>query len=163
MHKAFGYSSAWLLSYGVNILSIVIGIATSGNYITLKYITYIFVPLQGFFNLLIYMYPKVIYAKKSRKRGDEDVSWCQAICTAFWSRGNAGKRKGVRGTVSNLRGYRHPKRNNRGDHMRRLKPNQLIRGLIKNKKPERETQEEEKQEIQPLNHVTPHKEISFVT
>ena len=39
-------------------------------------------PLQGLFNLLIYLQPKVLAAKRRRGR---EVSWCQACAEAFRS------------------------------------------------------------------------------
>ncbi len=98
MHKAFGYSFAWLLSYGIFIIASVIKIMNGNSNLVLVYVTTAFTALQGCFNLIIYMYPKIISVKKkkSKQRGGEEmrVSWCDAIVIVFWSRGNDAKRKG---------------------------------------------------------------------
>ncbi len=87
MHKAFGYSFAWFLSFGMYIILVILtllGIDTSKA----LYVTHVCLPLQGFFNLIIYLYPKVISARKKSKRKGENISWCRAISRAIWSRGN---------------------------------------------------------------------------
>ena len=48
-----------------------------------KYLWNIFGPLQGFFNLLIFMHPKVQAVKKSN--GTDNISWPRAFVNAFWS------------------------------------------------------------------------------
>eukprot|EP00553_Chaetoceros_curvisetus_P007922 CAMPEP_0204617500 /NCGR_PEP_ID=MMETSP0717-20131115/4462_1 /ASSEMBLY_ACC=CAM_ASM_000666 /TAXON_ID=230516 /ORGANISM="Chaetoceros curvisetus" /LENGTH=627 /DNA_ID=CAMNT_0051631055 /DNA_START=48 /DNA_END=1931 /DNA_ORIENTATION=+ len=198
MDKAFGYSFAWILSYGVNIVAFVLRIARSSSSssfgpITFYYIMWIFLPLQGLFNLAIYMYPKVIHAKR-QGRGD-DVSWCEAVNKAFWSRGSIPKRNRRQ---SNLRGAgtssnRHtrsnrplPLRTNMGYHHTTSTADSGARQFstsstpiqqrrremrIKKKKPRGEPQaEEEKCEIQPpddINVTAPshHKRhrVSFAT
>ncbi len=109
MHKAFGYSFAWFLSYGAFVVVVVIFVAGSQSPTAFGYIYAIFLPLQGFFNLTIYMLPKVVYAKK-QGRG-ENISIYQAIRKAFWSKGTAhptrsrrNGRRTRRGGWSNLRG-----------------------------------------------------------
>ncbi len=82
MHKAFQYSSAWFLSWGIFNLYLMIPNPPPA----LLYIASIFLPLQGFYNLCIYMYPKVVYARIPR-HGQEKVYLYQAIYIAFWSRG----------------------------------------------------------------------------
>ncbi len=69
MYKAFAYSSAWLLSYGFWFLGSVLEMVDGSWPLACIYLTNVFVPLQGFFNLIIYMLPKVTAAKKC-KRGN---------------------------------------------------------------------------------------------
>lgn len=53
-----------------------VGIAKAPE--VLKYVTAIFLPLQGLFNLLVYMQPKISYVKSR-----DDVSWLKATWVAF--------------------------------------------------------------------------------
>ena len=60
-------------------------------------------PLQGLFNFLVFMSPKVRSAKRSR-RGEENLTWRQAFIKAYMSRGER-RRRTVRNTTSrNTRG-----------------------------------------------------------
>ncbi len=122
MYKAFGYSFAWLFSYGVYIVNLMVQVAIFDETypIILDYINVTFVPFQGFFNLAIYMHPKIIHAKRE---GGLDVSWCQVIYTAFWSRGNSGRggkdRAHRKGRIPDLRtrtGTHHSLRNDRDNN-----------------------------------------------
>ncbi len=88
MHRAILYSLAWFLSWGMAI--VVFFIPTLP--LPLWYINSIFLPVPGFFNLCIYVYPKVICARKAR-RGEKKLSWCQAISKVIWSRGKETNRK----------------------------------------------------------------------
>ena len=76
----FGYFAAW--SYNI----IIIALALFGKEppYTISLLNSIFGPLQGFFNFLIIIYPKVISAKRSKK---ENLSWYQAFLKALLSRG----------------------------------------------------------------------------
>ncbi len=115
MHKAFGYSFAWLLSYGIYTVYLVMYLFYQYPPIVLDYIWMIFLPLQGFFNLAIYMLPKVVHAKK-QGRG-KHISWSQAIRKAFWSKGSARTTtRGSNGGRTNSRGSRS------SSHLRRPRP-----------------------------------------
>ncbi len=104
MLMAFQYSFAWFLSHGIAhiMLSTVIDKSLqfihgslpsfSGSILVGIYFVCILFPLQGFYNLCFFMYPKVISARKVR-RGQEKVSWCKAISEAFWSRGNETRKR----------------------------------------------------------------------
>ena len=48
------------------------------------YLWVTFVPLEGFFNLCIFIHPKVVAAKRRGQRGS-DISGCQALDRVFWS------------------------------------------------------------------------------
>ncbi len=143
MHRAFGYSFAWVLSYGSQCVGLVIQLVTSNYPLILFYVTSIFIPLQGFFNLTIYMYPKVISTRnKNTKRGGKDVSLCKAILIVFFSsKGDDGRKK-----KSNLHhGNMHPSSHSSKD------PQSLRLRNKAEKNASREPQEEEeKYEIQPL-------------
>ncbi len=128
------------------------------------YVTSIFGPLQGFFNLLVFMLPKVIAAKKSKRRGEKKVTWCEAFKKAFWSRGvKDGKEKSFSGR-SNLRDDRRPKKaKNRSLTRCKLKKERasaqigMINSNIDNMIPQKarvQIEEEEKCELE-LSTTTP--------
>jgi hypothetical protein len=64
------------------------------------------VPLQGLFNFLVFMFPKVRITKGYSK-GAENLTWCQAFFKTYMSRGNRRRRAG-RGntTLRNTRARR---------------------------------------------------------
>jgi len=162
MHKAFGYFFAWLLSYGFFVIVTVIQISTGDFPLPLIYLVSIFAPLQGLFNLIIYMFPKVISAKSKKRGGGENVSWCEAIKEAFRSRGNDGKRKGP-GQRSNLRGNDRPLRT-RMDNDRRMATFQFPIRTNRQTPRRREPQaEEEKREIQPPQNTVPRQQLADLT
>ncbi len=102
MHKAFGYSFGWFLSYGSHMIGLLIMLSGQGYPLSLLYVGSIFSPLQGFYNLIIFMLPKIISAKNRSRRG-ESITWWRAFTTAFWSRGKDDRKQSV---SSNLRGNR---------------------------------------------------------
>jgi len=96
LHRAFMYSAAYFLSYSFLLV---------GQYMTeadvhvpdaIWFLSTLLSPLQGFFNFLIYFYPKVLAAKNDRR---SNFTWSQAIAGAFFER--------ERKTQSTGRGYRH--------------------------------------------------------
>ena len=48
-------------------------------------------PFQGFFNLTIFMLPKILTAKRSKR---EILSLWQAVVKAFWSKGRKSQKRG---------------------------------------------------------------------
>mmetsp|Transcript_6921 Transcript_6921/g.7968 ORF Transcript_6921/g.7968 Transcript_6921/m.7968 type:complete len:371 (+) Transcript_6921:710-1822(+) len=104
----------WLLAYGAEIVYY-IWLTTDGTYsLTLDYIIMIFLPLQGFFNLVIFMLPKVASARNPKGRCGKKVPWCRAISNAFWSRGKTKTRKGPRQASSLRNERRRPLRSRNG-------------------------------------------------
>jgi len=80
MYKAAAYSCAFFLVWTPSIIVKIVG-----NWpIPLEYIHGILNPLQGLFNLLIYMHPRILAAKRSKHK---NISWCQAFGKAFWAIG----------------------------------------------------------------------------
>lgn len=80
--------------------------------ILLVYVTIIFNPLQGVYNLSIYMQPRVLSAKKSKK---DNLSWWQAFVKAFWSKGGekkTGRLSSIRSSASSLRNRNKTKYSN---------------------------------------------------
>jgi len=84
MNKALSYSLAFFFTY---LFPIIISIRTligleSGP--ALSILARVFFPLQGFFNFLVFIHPKVVHIKKSSR---EDISWYGAYVKAIQSRG----------------------------------------------------------------------------
>ncbi len=145
MRKAFGYSFAWFLSFGMYIILVVLtllGIDTTKA----LYVTHICLPLQGLFNLVIYLYPKVINARKKSMREGENISWCRALSRAFWSRGNRQLRR------SRNRGKRGSRRRMMATNPQESSDRRTVRTLTMKKKP----REEEKCEIEPPIDLSPY-------
>lgn len=86
MHKAIAYSISWFLTY--IFLYVLYFKIPSGASWELFYLNTIFTPLQGLYNLLIYLYPIIVSIKnKSKRRKEEKLTWMQAFLKAFWSKG----------------------------------------------------------------------------
>ena len=90
MYRAVSYSVAFFLTY---FFPIIISIRTlfglESGY-TLSILARIFFPLQGFFNFVVFLYPKVVYEKT--KRRDGKISWFTALTFALKSRIDVGTR-----------------------------------------------------------------------
>mmetsp|Transcript_22525 Transcript_22525/g.48828 ORF Transcript_22525/g.48828 Transcript_22525/m.48828 type:complete len:223 (+) Transcript_22525:533-1201(+) len=80
MDRARAYTAAFLLTWSWYIVFTVLEISGVPLPDALEYVKGIFTPLQGFWNLMIFMYPKVMKAKRSQ---GGNLSWCQAITEAF--------------------------------------------------------------------------------
>ena len=80
MNKALSYSLAFSLSY---LFPIIISIRTlAGSYSghTLSVMARVLFPLQGFFNFVVFIHPKVVAVKnKGNRRGQESISWFGAF------------------------------------------------------------------------------------
>jgi len=81
LQRAFAYTCSFFLTWSWFFIGLIIGVAGSEFPITLSYLRQIFTPLQGSWNLLIFIYPKVIAAKA--KGGD--VTWWQAFVSVISS------------------------------------------------------------------------------
>ena len=97
MHRAFAYAVAYFLSWFFVIFRVAMSLAGYEWNIVIWYLTSITSPLQGFYNLIIFLYPKVLSAKRSKR---DNLTWFQAITKALWSRGNDTS-SGSRGQQSN--------------------------------------------------------------
>ena len=103
LYKAFAYAVAGFLTWVFNFVNVGIDAAGMKVPVGLEYWTHIFTPLQGLYNLLIFMYPEVISAKRSKK---DNLTWPQAIMKAFWSKGQprrGNKSITTKGRVEKLR------------------------------------------------------------
>ena len=113
LHRAAGYVFAWAVSWIPWFLAVT---RTSGVFMV--YVNAIFLPLQGFFNFIVFMYPKVISAKQGRSTrrrrsssgtsndGVGEVSWYQAFVKAYISRGERRRRVSLH-SCSSMRSSRH--------------------------------------------------------
>jgi hypothetical protein len=82
LHMAAGYALAWAF---VCIPAIMVGLFLRQSYETLIFLAFL-TPLQGLFNFLTFMSPKVRSAKRSRR--GENLTWRQAFIKAYLSRGD---------------------------------------------------------------------------
>ncbi len=106
LHKAFAHSLAWFLTRTIfNIwhnFTSTPGKNDASFFITL--LLNLFMPLYGFFNLLIQVYPIVIDIKKASSNDKVDhnsISWSQAFMIALWPKNQDKKRKlGVSNTYT---------------------------------------------------------------
>lgn len=106
LYMALGYSLAWALVWLPTILFVLFTTRLSSRAIFIS--IYILWPLQGFFNFVMFMLPKVRDAKRNH-RGPE-ISWAKAFIKAFCSRGQKKREQNhVRTTTrtsSNFRKFR---------------------------------------------------------
>jgi len=79
LQRAFAYTCSFFLTWSWTIIGLVMLAAGAETPIAILYLNRIFNPLQGSWNLLIFIYPKVIAAKS--KGGD--VTWWQAFVSAI--------------------------------------------------------------------------------
>lgn len=81
--KAVAYSIAYLLTWSGGLVVQILVVTGNDPPAACVYLAVILMPLQGLYNLLIFMYPKVIHAKQNG-----NLTWWQAFKKAFLSRGN---------------------------------------------------------------------------
>ena len=74
---ATGYSLAWVFTWVPYILYYVSINRTS------TILAGVFNPLQGFYNLLVYLYPKMTSKRKSRRGKLENLTWCKAFAEVW--------------------------------------------------------------------------------
>ena len=86
LHMAIGYGVAWFFTFAPYILYYF-------SKTEIPLVLPIFTPLQGLYNLIVYMSPKVRSAHISRIR---KVSWREAIVKAWLSKGEERKGRGFR-------------------------------------------------------------------
>ncbi|KAL9183353.1 hypothetical protein ACHAXT_005140 [Thalassiosira profunda] len=84
MLRAFSYSAVYFLAWTFFIIGKVLDVLGNEIPLAISYLTNILNPLQGLFNWLVYMQPRVMLAKR---RGG-DIGWCKAFGRAFWSHEN---------------------------------------------------------------------------
>lgn len=98
MQKSVAYTVSYILTWVLTSVILVIGISGKFAHISFVYIAHFFTPLQGVFNLLIFVYPKILSAKngdgKKRSRNRDanknnhgPMTWTRAFVVAFWSKG----------------------------------------------------------------------------
>ena len=82
--KALGYSLSYFGTYMFYIIIYVYAFLGVEPSFALEIIFRIFTPLQGFFNFLVYISPKIILTKKSNSR---NITWGRAFLMTMSSRG----------------------------------------------------------------------------
>ncbi|KAL7543858.1 hypothetical protein ACHAWF_007466 [Thalassiosira exigua] len=82
VHRACAYSISYFLAWSWPTLYIILQLAGRENSLAFRYLWSIFGPLQGFYSLIIFMYPKARAAKQSHQAR---LSWPRAFAIAFWS------------------------------------------------------------------------------
>ena len=90
LQQAAAFSCAYFLTWGWFIIYRFVEHAGADVPLWLEYMVNIFSTLQGFFNLIVFIYPKVVKAKRSQ---DGDLSWYQAIGKVFHPKGEWEKKK----------------------------------------------------------------------
>ena len=113
IHMATGYAFAWALVW----IPFMIVFFLQESYAT-EMLHSCLTPLQGLFNFLVFMSPKVRNAKRPRR--GENLTWCQAFIKAYMSRG---ERRRTGGILSS--------RNNRTAGSRVLSWNQRVQRSLK--------------------------------
>ena len=89
LHKAILYSLAFLCTYIFPFVTSIQYWAEYQTSSTLKILASTCFPLQGFFNFLVFIHPKVTNTKRTKK-----LSWFQSFVTALKSRGDKNKNGG---------------------------------------------------------------------
>jgi len=90
LHRALSYAMANVATFIFPWIVLIRRIAgvEPGIFIWEKMALFLF-PMQGFFNFLVFIYPRVAGERASKK----DLSWCKAFANALTSRGGDGKKK----------------------------------------------------------------------
>ena len=97
LHRAFAFTISYFLTWSFFFISACFNMANKDTPQAIWYLTYILGPLQGFFNLCVYLQPKV---SKNKSRAGSNATWCQAVMEAIWYSGSGDQapgRGGVRG------------------------------------------------------------------
>ncbi len=79
LRTATGYVVAWSLGF-VPLFFKIVGLQGNSIWVPL-------VALQGFYNFVVFMAPKVRTTRKLAIRGKEHLTWCQVLYKAYMSRG----------------------------------------------------------------------------
>lgn len=94
LFMAMSYSLTWILIFIPAIVSVAFPVNDIAGFLST-----VFTPLQGLYNLIVYMLPKVRSVKNGIGRnGREQWTWLQAIRKAWMSKGEARKKKRTKGT-----------------------------------------------------------------
>ncbi len=140
LHRAVAFSCSYLVSFIMLITLMLTRLIGRPFSLPIAYLVTIFNPLQGLWNFLIYIYPRVM------KERENKVSWYRAFLTALWSKGGQGRRKGSsksKGSVTSLRKARSSRSQSNSSLPRKKKRIQRTNSVA----------EEEKREIEPPESV----------
>jgi len=94
MQKAVAYSCSYLLTWLFIVIYAVFRASGKESPLAILYLVATFIPLQGLFNLLIFMHPRMISSKTR-----ENLSWRRAFVDAFWSRGDTTRSRSTRSSA----------------------------------------------------------------
>ena len=92
LSMAVGYSLAWAFTHVPYMILLAANHRISSNFILA-----FFHPLQGLYNAIVFMSPKVRHIKNSKKN---NFTWCQAFWKAWQSRGDQKKEDLRQGTIN---------------------------------------------------------------
>ena len=96
MHKAIAYSISYFLTWTFVAIWVFQEFISAKKEVSLaiRYLVAVFVSLQGFYNLIILIFPRVLAIKNKSKK--KKVTWSQTIVKEFWSRGSGKSSKSSR-------------------------------------------------------------------
>ena len=161
LYRTLAYTAAYFLSFLASYVLYVMWIVNRRSWLPfeLKVFREIFFPLQGLYNFLIFLYPRVLHAKRSRGVGGTSISWWGALVKAFWSKGGCDRRSSMLRQRSNGHfggsGRTGPRafsrrRSSHGTHSRNQA--QYLQGAMSlPQKGEEKDLEEEKCEVQQIS------------
>jgi hypothetical protein len=114
LQMAFGYAGAWFLVWTPFFIRTVVLIVLNSVPDALLVLSFCITPLQGFFNFVVFMAPKVRTARMmSMRQGRKDsvnnnsnqnqhLTWCQALSKAYMSRGRLEGKNSRNNNLSSL-------------------------------------------------------------
>lgn len=91
MRRAFAFTISYALTWSFPFMVTCFNIANKEWPLVVWYLYSIFNPLQGFYNLFIFLQPKVSRIKSD---GGDDFTWFQAIIEGIWSSGSGERARG---------------------------------------------------------------------
>jgi hypothetical protein len=91
MHQAIGYACAFFLSYTTLVIHVIIILATGESNIVMCFVTRALFPMQGLFNFIVFIFPKVT----RQLRSDREFSLWQGIIAAIQCRPIARRRSSL--------------------------------------------------------------------
>jgi len=94
LQRALAYTCSFFLTWTFLLIEIIIGAAGAEVPIAILYLVSIFAPLQGSWNLFIFIYPKVIAAKA---KGSDVTWWTAFVSVIFFARKSPDETQNGRG------------------------------------------------------------------
>jgi len=91
LRRAFAFTILYFLTWTGYFIVVCFDIGGKDAPDAILYLSAIFNPLQGFFNLCIFLQPSVL---KIKSRAGNDKTWCQAVTQAIWHNGRGDRAPG---------------------------------------------------------------------